>query len=61
MTKKHELCKTRLFLVCQKGYSVNKSKFIGMQAILEWENISHTVVGNKVQLLCNLAETRKDA
>lgn len=58
--KNHELCKTRLFLVCQKGHSVNKSKFTGIEAILEWENISHIAVGKKVQLLCNLAEMKKD-
>lgn len=58
--KTHELCKTRLFLVCQKGHSVNKSKFIGIKAILEWENISHIAVGKKVQLLCNSAEMKKD-
>lgn len=63
MTQKkiHELCKARLFLVCQKGHSVNKSKFIGIEAILEWENISHTAVGKEVQLLCDSAERREDA
>lgn len=61
MEKIHELCKSRLFLVCQKGHSVNKSKFIGIEAILEWENTSHIAVGKKVQLLCNSAERSEDA
>lgn len=45
-------------VLSQKGYSVNK--FMGIEAILEWENISHIAVRKKVQL-CNSAERRKDA
>lgn len=47
-------------VLSQKGHSVNKSKFMGIEAILEWENISHIAVRKEVQL-CNLAERREDA
>lgn len=46
-TRSHELFKTRLFLPCQKGHSINKSKLKGTEVIPKRGNVSHIAVKKK--------------